>query len=414
MLGPSAAPLCAAAAAAACWALGIARTARAQHSPPSVLHGSMRAVAWALLPSARPALRSLSLAARARPALTAHTGIPSGSAAGMGQALSLLPLPGRGQRREVAAAAKGGRASPDRPADEDPDLWMICGLGNPGPRYEDTRHNVGFMAVDALARQEGIACDRLQETAAVGRGRFCGKKVLLVKPMTFMNVSGEAVGKLARFYRIPVERVVVVYDDLDLPNAQVRLRAKGGHGGHNGMKSISAHLQGTKDFPRIRVGIGRPPGSMPVVSWVLQDFNKAEREEIDIALQEVIDILRAVFTVGMDRAVSGTRVDREGKPIKPPHSNGKQGGGGKQGSGQQQKAGQPKAPAAAEAEAAAAQLQQQQHEHGELPAAEQPAQKRQKQLEQQQQQQEAAEHGDGAEAAAAAAVPQPVAAGAAQ
>ncbi|KAL4421681.1 hypothetical protein ABPG77_001222 [Micractinium sp. CCAP 211/92] len=364
----------------------------------------MRAVAWTLSPSAVPALRSLSLAARRRPSLAPPSSIVGGAADGvMGQALSLLPLPGQGQRREVAAAAKA-RPSMDRPAEEDPDLWMICGLGNPGPRYEDTRHNVGFMAIDALARQEGIACDRLQETAAVGRGRFCGKKVLLVKPMTFMNVSGEAVGKLARFYRVPPQRVLVVYDDLDLPTAQVRLRAKGGHGGHNGMKSISAHLQGTKDFPRIRVGIGRPPGSMPVVSWVLQDFSKAEREELDVALQEVIDIMRAVLTVGMDKAVSGIRVDRDGKPIKPPHSNGKQGSssgkqGGKQGSKQ-------KAPAA-EGGADAAAAAQEQPDHA--LAAEQPMQKRQKQ---QQQQQGAPEQGSAASSAAAA--PTPVAAGAAQ
>ncbi|KAI7835641.1 hypothetical protein COHA_010472 [Chlorella ohadii] len=220
----------------------------------------------------------------------------------MGQALSLLPPPLRPGRRGVAAAAKVGKAAIDRPAEEDPDLWMICGLGNPGPRYEDNRHNVGFMAVDALARQEGIAVDRLQDNAAVGRGRFCGKKILLVKPMTFMNVSGEAVGKLARFYRIPAERVLVVYDDLDLDTAAVRLRAKGGHGGHNGMKSIAAHLQGTKDFPRLRIGIGRPPGSMPVHAWVLQDFSKAEREEIDISVQEAIDVIRSVLTLGMENS----------------------------------------------------------------------------------------------------------------
>ena len=118
----------------------------------------------------------------------------------MGQALSLLP----GLRRRggsSGAAAKAGRSA-DRPSEEDPDLWMICGLGNPGPRYEATRHNVGFMALDALARQEGIAVDRLQENAVVGRGRFCGKKVLLCKPAIFMNNSGEAVGRLARFYRV--------------------------------------------------------------------------------------------------------------------------------------------------------------------------------------------------------------------
>ncbi|EFN50980.1 hypothetical protein CHLNCDRAFT_141630 [Chlorella variabilis] len=194
----------------------------------------------------------------------------------MGQALSLLPPPlgRRGAAAAAAAKTKAGKASIDRPGEEDPDLWMVCGLGNPGPRYESTRHNVGFMAVDQLARQEGIAVNRLQETAVVGRGRFAGKKVLLVKPMTFMNVSGEAVGRLARFYRVPAERVL--------------------------------------------------------------DFTKVEREEVDVAVHESIDIIRSVLTVGLEKAASGMRVDAAGKPILPPHSNGKQGGGqgGGRGSGQ--------------------------------------------------------------------------------
>eukprot|EP00887_Chlorella_sp_A99_P001242 scaffold14.g1242.t1 len=209
-------------------------------------------------------------------------------------------------------------------APKDPDQWMVVGLGNPGPRYAATRHNVGFMLVDELARAEGIAVDRLQENAQVGRGRMFGKKLLLAKPMTFMNVSGEAVGRLARFYRVPPQRVLVVYDDLDLPTAAVRLRAKGGHGGHNGMKSITQHLGGSKDFPRLRMGIGRPTGSMPIASYVLQDFSRAEREEIDIAIQEGLDILRAVLSLGMDKAVSGLRVDRHGNTTAPaPHQNGK-------------------------------------------------------------------------------------------
>ncbi|GAB4816082.1 hypothetical protein N2152v2_003128 [Parachlorella kessleri] len=233
----------------------------------------------------------------------------------MGQAASLF-TGSKKVRAAVPAAAKKS-AGFDKPQEEDPDLWLVVGLGNPGPRYEHTRHNVGFMVIDALARMESITVDRLQENAAVGRGRCCGKKVLLAKPMTFMNNSGESVGRLARFYRVPAERILVVYDDLDLPSAKVRLRAKGGHGGHNGMKSISAHLQGSKDFPRIRVGIGRPEGQMPIPTYVLQDFSKVEREEIDVAIQEGVDLVKAVLTLGMEKAVSGVKHDQPQRPKQP-------------------------------------------------------------------------------------------------
>ncbi|KAK9813011.1 hypothetical protein WJX72_007421 [[Myrmecia] bisecta] len=187
-------------------------------------------------------------------------------------------------------------------------MWIIVGLGNPGPRYADTRHNVGFQALDKLAALEGIPIDRLQSNAAVGRGRVAGQKVLLAKPMTFMNNSGEAVGKLVKFYKVPPERVLVIYDDLDLPTAKVRLRGKGGHGGHNGMRSITQHFAGNKDFPRLKIGIGRPPGTMPVASYVLQDFSAKEREEVGVAIQESLNIVRAVLTLGLEKSMSGVRL----------------------------------------------------------------------------------------------------------
>ena len=157
----------------------------------------MRAFSLRLIAAAPVKLQPKLPAAASRAAPVVATGA-------MGQALSLLQGLRRGGSSGAASssAAKAGRAAADRPAEEDPDLWMICGLGNPGPRYETTRHNVGFMALDALARQEAIAMDRLQEQAVVGRGRFCGKKLLLCKPAIFMNNSGEAVGRLARFYRV--------------------------------------------------------------------------------------------------------------------------------------------------------------------------------------------------------------------
>lgn len=139
-----------------------------------------------------------------------------------------------------------------------------------------------------------------------------------------MNVSGEGVGKLSRHYKVPPSRVLVVYDDLDSPLASVRVRAKGGHGGHNGMRSVIAHLK-TNEFPRVKVGIGRPPEGLPVASYVLQDFPKGERELIDGALGAAVAAVRSVLVLGVDKAVSGLRVDADGKPIPTvqAHQNGK-------------------------------------------------------------------------------------------
>jgi PTH1 family peptidyl-tRNA hydrolase len=212
---------------------------------------------------------------------------------------------------------------------EEPDLFLLVGLGNPGPRYADTRHNVGFMTIDALGQQTGIFTDRLQANCQVGRGRLFDQKILLVKPITFMNVSGEGIGKLSRYYGVPPERIVVIYDDLDSPSATVRLRGKGGHGGHNGMRSTIQHLS-TQDFPRVKIGIGRPPEGLPVATYVLQDFSKVEREKIDEAVLEAIEAVKALVVLGTEKAVSGLRVDKEGKPLKPPKGNHQNGKGVKQ------------------------------------------------------------------------------------
>jgi PTH1 family peptidyl-tRNA hydrolase len=217
---------------------------------------------------------------------------------------------------------RGGRSQAtqiDRPSTDDPDLWLLVGLGNPGLKYEFNRHNIGFMVIDALAKRENIDVKRIQENAAVGRGRLFDKKILLAKPMTFMNVSGESVGKLSRFYRIPSQRILVIYDDLDTTSGKVKLRQSGGHGGHNGMRSISAHLSNTKDFPRLKIGIGRPPEGMAVSRYVLQDFSRDEMEMegggMERAIEEAIQMIRAVLGIGMEKAVSGVRVDGEGKQI---------------------------------------------------------------------------------------------------
>jgi peptidyl-tRNA hydrolase, PTH1 family len=207
---------------------------------------------------------------------------------------------------------------------EEPDLFLIVGLGNPGPRYANTRHNVGFMTIDVLGQQTGILTDRLQANCQVGRGRLFEKKILLLKPITFMNVSGEGIGKLSRYYGVPPERIVVIYDDLDSSSATVRLRAKGGHGGHNGMRSTIQHLS-TQEFPRVKIGIGRPPDGLPVATYVLQDFSKVEREKIDEAVLDAIEAVKALVVLGTEKAVSGLRVDKEGKTVSPKgnHQNGK-------------------------------------------------------------------------------------------
>lgn len=185
--------------------------------------------------------------------------------------------------------------------------WLIVGLGNPGARYDGTRHNVGFQVLDTLAGRLGVALNRAQDKALQTRGTIAGQQVVLAKPITFMNVSGEAVGKLTRYYKIPSHKVLVVHDDLDLPTGKVRLRARGGHGGHNGMRSITQHLKGSQDFPRLKIGIGRPAGQLPVASFVLQAFNKSEATEIDIAVQECCDIIHSIMAVGLEKALSGVR-----------------------------------------------------------------------------------------------------------
>ncbi|MBK7215546.1 MAG: aminoacyl-tRNA hydrolase [Candidatus Promineofilum sp.] len=151
---------------------------------------------------------------------------------------------------------------------------MIVGLGNPGRAHAFNRHNVGFMAVDKLALRAGIELRRVQSKAIIGSGRLADRPVILAKPQTFMNLSGEAVGALAGYYRIPPAAILVVYDELDIPFGVIRLREKGGAGGHNGMRSLIQHLG--NEFPRLRLGIGRPPGRMDAAAFVLQDFGRDE------------------------------------------------------------------------------------------------------------------------------------------
>jgi len=167
-------------------------------------------------------------------------------------------------------------------------MKCIVGLGNPGKKYNKTRHNVGFMVIDELAGRYGwkLKKDKFNGKSTV---ETCdGEKVILLKPQTFMNLSGESVRPLMDFYQIDPEDVLVIYDDLDLPAGKVRLRQKGGHGGHNGIRSIIDHI-GTKEFKRVRIGIGRPDSAMPIVDYVLRPFSKEQQEDVQSSIKKSAD-----------------------------------------------------------------------------------------------------------------------------
>ncbi|WP_100400542.1 aminoacyl-tRNA hydrolase [Bacillus sp. FJAT-44742] len=164
-------------------------------------------------------------------------------------------------------------------------MKLIVGLGNPGAKYKETRHNVGFEAIDIVAEKLSISLDQSKFKGVYGTGVQGGEKVFLLKPLTFMNLSGESVKPLLDYFSIKPEDVLVIYDDLDLEPGSLRLRQKGGHGGHNGMKSLINHL-GTKDFKRIRIGVGRPEAGASITSHVLGKFPPEEKEAVKEAIEK--------------------------------------------------------------------------------------------------------------------------------
>ncbi len=183
--------------------------------------------------------------------------------------------------------------------------FLVVGLGNPGPGYAGNRHNVGFMVADLLAERVGGRFKRHGKThAEVCEGRlggYGGPRVVLAKPLSYMNLSGGPVSGLLGFYKVPVERLVVVHDELDLPYGVLRLKRGGGEGGHNGLKSISKSL-GDKDYVRVRFGIGRPPGRKDPADYVLEDFSSGERKELLLFLEQAADAVEAVVTDGLEKA----------------------------------------------------------------------------------------------------------------
>ncbi|XP_031486428.1 peptidyl-tRNA hydrolase, mitochondrial [Nymphaea colorata] len=216
-----------------------------------------------------------------------------------------LEMLGRAARRWISTSFAEG------PFVEAPRPWLFVGLGNPGQKFQGTRHNVGFEMIDAFAESEGISMDTVHCKALFGKGLVENTPVFLAKPQTYMNLSGESSGPLAAYYKLPLSRVLLAFDDMDLPCGVLRLQPKGGHGGHNGLKSVIYHFRGNSEFARLRIGIGRPPGQMDPKAFLLQKFNATARERIDAALKEGVEVLRHLISKGL--AESSRRFNNEQK-----------------------------------------------------------------------------------------------------
>jgi PTH1 family peptidyl-tRNA hydrolase len=179
---------------------------------------------------------------------------------------------------------------------------LVVGLGNPGPNYAKTRHNLGFMVADILAGRIGSGFKLHKKSGAdVTTGRLGGRSVVLAKPRVYMNESGRQVGPLAKFYSVPPADVVVLHDELDIDFGRIRLKLGGGEGGHNGLRSVAAAL-GTKDFQRVRIGVGRPPGRKDPAAFVLETFNSVERPEVPLLCENAADATELLLRVGVEAA----------------------------------------------------------------------------------------------------------------
>jgi len=194
----------------------------------------------------------------------------------------------------------------------DEQLWLVVGLGNPGDRYRDTRHNIGFMVVEALGK-EMVWQSSNRFAAHYTKGELSKRKLVLAKPQTFMNLSGESVGPLARFYNIPAEMVIAVHDDVDLEPGRLKIKAGGGDGGHKGVRSMAQWLG--NEFYRVRCGIGRPPVG-EVVAFVLRDFSTEEQEALDKQIERAAKAVRCLMTRGLKETMN-----RFNRPLKKPKKN---------------------------------------------------------------------------------------------
>lgn len=195
------------------------------------------------------------------------------------------------------------------------EFFAIVGLGNPGRQYEETKHNVGFRVVDRLAEKHGIAVTKFKNRALMGDGTIAGKRVLLIKPQTFMNLSGESVREIVNFYKIPQDRFVVIFDDTSLPAGSVRIREKGSHGGHNGIRNIIAQM-GTEEFWRIKVGIGEKPNGWDLADYVLAKFDADALPLMEQGMDKAVQGVELILSRGIHEAMN--RVNQRPKPPKPP------------------------------------------------------------------------------------------------
>ena len=183
-------------------------------------------------------------------------------------------------------------------------MKIFVGLGNPTPEYAATKHNVGFMLADKLAEKICASPWREKFNALVAESFFDGEKILLVKPQTFMNLSGEAVAPIMNFYKLDAHDLTVAHDDMDLPLGMIRLRPKGSGGGHHGVESIIQHLGGEKNFPRVRIGVGRPPKNWTVNHHVLSPFAQEDAEKISAAIDQLVPAVLCIFKEGIDAAMN--------------------------------------------------------------------------------------------------------------
>jgi len=182
--------------------------------------------------------------------------------------------------------------------------WLIVGLGNPGQKYANTRHNMGFLTVDLLAEKAGEKLNKVKFKSAYNIFRFAGQKCLVMKPQTYMNLSGEAVREAVQFYKIPADHVLVIYDDISLPVGKLRVRPTGSAGGHNGIKNIIAHL-GTQDFPRVKIGVGAPAGEeKDMIDWVIGAPSQADRKILLEAFEKAIGAAACIIENGCQKAMN--------------------------------------------------------------------------------------------------------------